>query len=560
MNVRKWEDILSLTAFGWLLLLLNMQADNLFFRWDLTEEKRYTISEATIRMLKQLDEPVYVEVFLEGDLNAEFKRLQKAIRETLDEFRLYSGGMVEFKFTDPNSAPTAATRNRLYQQLAAKGLPPTTLVDNIEGQRTQKVIFPGAVLTYQDREKAALLLKGNKAASPQEQLNQSVEGVEYELAQTIALLARKDRPTIGFTQGHGELTSTEMSDLMSALNERYIVDFPDLSQPFSPETFQALVVAQPKKPFTELEKFRLDQYVMQGGRVAFLIDPIQMNLDSLPIGGTYAFSFDLNIEDLIFRYGVRVNHALVQDQQASLIEVVVGNLGNQSNVRPLPWPYYIYFNTFGPHPAVRNLDAVLGKFVTPLDTVKAEGIRKTPLMLTSRYSRVRGMPSLISLDELKEAPRTELFNQSNIPVAWLLEGRFRSLFANRFPPAEARDGSEHLREGQQPGKVVVIGDADFIRSETDRRTGRLLPIDFDRFRQQSLSNKEFFLHLMATLTEEDGLITARNRQITLRPLDTIRLKEERLFWQVLNVTLPVVLSVVAGLGFLFIRRRRFAKP
>ncbi|MEH0153975.1 gliding motility-associated ABC transporter substrate-binding protein GldG [Limibacter armeniacum] len=555
MRQRKWEDILTFSAIVLAAILLNIYAGKFFFRWDLTEEKRYSIAPATEQMLSTLQDVVYIEVYLEGDLNAEFKRLQESVRETLEEFQVRSGGMVEFKFVDPNEAVNPQGRQRFYQQLAAKGIPQTNLFDvTPEGEKIQKVIFPGALVTFRGKEKGILLLKGNKAMSPQEQINQSLEGVEYELASAVQQLSEDEKKRIAFIQGHQELTPQETIDLGTTLNESYLLDYTTLDNP-QLDAYDALILAQPKTRFSDTDKFYLDQYIMKGGNAMMLMDRIQMNTDSIPMGGTYGFAYDLNIEDLIFRYGIRLNTDLLQDQQVGLLEVVTGNFGNQPNVRPLPWPYYIYLNNFSEHPVVRNMDVVYGKFISSLDTVKADGVKKTPLIFTSQYSRVRNMPGMVTLDEMQDVKNREQFNQPNIPVAYLLEGQFKSLYANRYVPKGARP--QEVVKQSKPAKLIVVGDGDIIRNELDRQTGRVIPIDFDKYRQETLSNKEFILNALSYLTDEDGLINARNKRVTLRPLDQFKLREEKLFWQVLNIAGPVVLVLLFGVLRYYWRKRKY---
>ncbi len=552
--MKKWEDLLSFSAIVLALVLLNLNADRFFFRLDLTEEKRYSVSEATQQLLAGLTDNIYIEVYLEGDLNAEFKRLQKSIRENLDEFRLRSGGLIDYAFIDPNEAPNPQARQQFYQQLVSKGLPYTTLVDMVEGEQKQKIIFPGAILTYGNEQKPVLLLKGNKAASPQEQLNQSIEGIEYELATAIQQLTLKQKKKIAIVQGHQELNPAELQDLTASLNEFYKVDFIELgNQPL--ETYRAVVVAQPKTPFSDLDKFDLDQYVMKGGSLLFVMDKVQMNLDSIPKGGAYAFGYDLNIEDLIFRYGVRLNNDLLQDQQAGLVEIYVGQRGDQPNIRKLPWPYFIYLNTYSKHPMVRNLDAIYAKFANSLDTVAAPGITKTPLVFTSKYSRRKGVPGIVSFDEIKEVRDQSKFNEPYLPVAYLLEGSFRSYFAARFAPAGT--GPQTVIKEGKPAKVMVVADGDIIRNEFNRQTGKPEPIDYDKHRQESLSNKEFMLNALAYLTDANGLITSRTKEVRLRLLDELRIREEKLQWQLLNIVVPVLLIVFFGLVRFYWRKRKY---
>ena len=556
---KKWEAILSFTAVLWGLLLINIYAGEWFFRLDLTEEKRYTISKGTRAMLEDLDDVVYVEVYLEGDLNAGFKRLQKSIRETLEEFRYYAGSRLEYKFVDPYDVPNRRAVARRQKELADRGLTPTYLNEQADGERIQKVIFPGAIISYRGREQAVQLLKGNKGASPQEQLNQSAEGVEYELGSAIRQLSTKEKPKVAILGGHESLRPVDLQDFRGRLEKRYWVDRIRMGEkPLA--DYDAIIMAQPKKRFSEEEVFELDQYVVNGGKALLMIDKVQMNLDSIAIGGTYAFGYDLGIEDWLFRMGIRVNNNLVQDIQAGMIEVQAGNFGNQRQVKPMPWPYYVYLNKFSDHPVVRNMDVVYGKFLSTLDTVVAEGVEKTPLIYTSNRTRIKEVPTIVDLNEMQQDMRSKefqtLFTAGHTPIAYLLEGTFTSLYANiGAPPSNLN--APVTKKGES--KVVVVGDADIIRNEIDPRTQKPEPIDFDKYRSQNMSNMDFVFNSLSYMLDEDGIINARKKRVTLRPLDAIRVKEERTYWQLLNIVMPVVVVAIFGFAYVYWRKKKYSR-
>ncbi|ANQ48281.1 gliding motility-associated ABC transporter substrate-binding protein GldG [Flammeovirga sp. MY04] len=555
--MRKWEDLLTFSSIALLLILLNIHSDKLFFRWDLTEEKRFSINPATERLLSNLEGKVAIDVYLDGPLNAEFEHLKMAIQETLEEFKVQANGQLDFRFIDPNDFADVRQKQQFQKSLIEKGIPQTTLYDvGANGEQTQRLIYPGALITYKNKQKGVLLLKGNKAKSAQEQINQSIEGVEFELASVIKGLSNTQEKRIAIVQGHDELKPQELQELTGSLQEKYQINWlTDLSQL---NNYDAAIIAQPKKTFRNRDKYFIDQYLINGGNAMFLLDKVQMNKDSIPLGGTYAFGYDLGIEDLIFRLGVRTNVDLIQDQQAGLIEVVAGNFGDKANIKKLPWPYYTYLNTFSEHPIVRNMDVVYGKFVSSLDTVKSVGIKKTPLLFTSNYSRIRPMPNLISLDEIKEASNKELFTKPHIPVAYLLEGTFKSLYANRFPPRGIPKESL-IKNSVHPTKVIVIADGDIVKNEFNPITGGVESIEFDRHRGQTLSNLEFVMNALEYLTDQDGLIMARNKKVTLRPLDSFKVREEKAFWQWLNVGVPVVVTALLGILFVYLRRRRYER-
>ena len=556
-NPKKLEDILQLIAVVLLLVLLNIHATKFFFRLDLTEEKRYTIADASKKILNSLDDQVYVEVYLDGELNAGFKRLQKAIKETLEEFQIYGGDNVQYKFVNPDAATSEQERTAFYKQLVNKGLQPTNLYETVNGQRKEKLIFPAALITYKNRETPVLLLKGSSAVTPQEQLNQSVENVEFELVSAIKKLSAKQKPSIAIIEGHDELRPQDIGDLTATLDEFYVTERINL-QHSNLQGYDAVLIAQPKKRYTELDKYKIDQFIMRGGKALFFLDAIQMNLDSIGIGGAYAFGYDLNLNDMLFKYGVRINQDLIQDTEMGKIVINVGSFGNRPNLQGLPFPYYVLINSFKKMPITKNLNSVQTKFVSSIDTVKAEGkVTKTPLMRSNQYSFVRPMPNIVSLDEVRNDD-VRRYNKRFVPVAYLLEGQFASVFKNRFAPDSA-DNKTVLQQSSKPTQILVCSDGDLPRNEIDRRTNKPLPLGYEPLSQQTYSNKDFILNTLAYMLDHDGLITARAKEVTLRPLDKIKIREDKLYWQILNIALPLLVVALFG-GFRFWwRKKQYAK-
>src|SRR5688572_23499520 len=304
---RKAQELTRFFILAGIIVLINLLASQFFFRWDLTEDKRYSLSPASKKLLTNLEDVVYVEVYLEGEFPAGFKRLQSTIKEKLDEFRIYGGNNVQYKFIDPSANPDKKSRNEFYLQLAKKGLQPTNL-NAMEGdKRVEKIIFPGAIVSYRNKELPVMLLKGNQAASPEQRLNQSVEGVEYEIASAIRKLTVSKKKKIAFLEGHGELNVLEVSDLMNSLNEYYDVDRVDLTQRNTLDGYDAVVLAKPTKRFGEPDKFKLDQFLVKGGNVLVAMDPMQITLDSIGEKGTFSFPYETNLDDLFFRFGFRLN-------------------------------------------------------------------------------------------------------------------------------------------------------------------------------------------------------------------------------------------------------------
>ena len=553
----------DLTRFGVLvgaLLLLNFLGGLYFFRLDLTEEKRYTMSGATRELLEKLPQPVTVTVYLDGDFPPAFRRLQQAVRETLNEMRVYGGANLHFVFLDPSAAGTEQARNEAYQALFKKGLTPTNLGANENGQRTEKIIFPWAVVAAGGKEEKVLLLRGNQAAPADVRLNQSIEGLEYELASAIRRLSPGQRRRIGVVEGHGELTNLEAGDLIGSLSQYYDVFRVNLAQskPEALGTLSALVVAKPSQPYTEAEKFKLDQFVTHGGNALFFVDAMRVNLDSASRGGMLAFPQSVNLDDLLFKYGLRINPDLLLDLNSGVIPLVTGMNGDKPKVEPMPWQFYPLINKFSPHPITRNLDAVYTKFVSSIDTVKAAGIRKTPLLFTSRYTRVLPSPVPVNLNDARLPPDPKLYNTQFKPVGYLLEGQFRSLYANRAAPGTTTFQPATVA-GARPAKVLVISDGDFVRNEVDPKTGRPMRLGFDRLAPTEFANRELVLKAVDYMLDQSGLISVRGKQITLRPLDKLRVIAERRRWQLLNLAAPLVLLGLFGAVRAWWRKRRYAR-
>lgn len=554
---RKTGDLLQLANGVALVVLINLIAAGNFFRIDLTDEKRYTIKPATRDLLASLDDDVYVEVFLEGELNAEFRRFQKSIHETLEEFRVYSHDKVKYTFVDPTVAMSSKAQNEFIRDLAEKGITATNVVERADGGTSAKLIFPGALVSYGGFETGVMLLKGNDAQSPEEEINQSIEGVEFEMANAIYKLFNTDRKRVGLLTGHGELDSIDIAAFNSALQEQYDVRRVNLSRRSDLDAYDAVVVIKPVLGFSEADKYKLDQFVMRGGKLMFLLDRSDASMDSASSTNALAIPLDLNLDDLLFRYGVRINYDLVQDRSSSLYPIVTGETNGKPRMQLLEWPFFPLINHYPDHPVTRNLDASITRFVSTIDTVKAEGVRKIPLMMTSQYSRVVAVPANISVNELLTKVSPQDFNAGSHTVGYLLEGQFTSLFRNRFAPEGA--GSKPFAETSASTGIVVIADGDIARNEVNARTGQAQPLGFDPFSNYTFANRDLLMNILAYLTDEDGLITVRSKEIKIRPLDRARVSSEKTKWQVINLGLPLVIVVLFGMARAWHRKRKFAK-
>jgi gliding-associated putative ABC transporter substrate-binding component GldG len=549
----KWEDVLELVTVLLFLVLLNILGQKYFSRLDLSEEKRYSISEASQNILRNLDEQVYIEVYLTGDLNTSFKRLERSIREKLEDFSLYGGQNIQYRFVNPDDILDTKKRNEFYQDLTKKGLSPTNLYETVQGKKVQKTIVPGVVISYKNKEQGVLLLKGNKATSPSEQLNQSIENVEYELISAIQRISIRQKPLLAFIEGYGQVPPQKTFDFFNSLSEQYIIDRVNLKKKSSLLDYDAIILAQPKERLQEAERYKIDQFIMHGGKALFFIDKVQMELDSIAINGAYAFGYDLNIDDMLFRYGVRINLDLVQDQQAGSLLINVGRLGDKPNLQKIPFPYYPVLNTFSSHPIVKNLDAVYTRFVSTIDTVKAVGVRKTPLIFTSKYTRVKKCPTLIELNELRQELDPKLYTKQNLPVAYLLEGNFKSIY--HFPVRDVNE--DEFLEKSKETKIIVCADGDFLHNELNRRDGSPLPLGYDQLNGRTFMNKELIINALTYLLDENGIIKARSNEVKMRPLDKFRIQEERMEWQAFNLLVPLGLIIAFGLIKFWFRKKKW---
>lgn len=555
MRGQRLHSLLTLIAGVLLIFLLMQLAERFRFRIDMTEENRFSISDATKSTLRSVDEAVFVEVFLAGDLPPEFQRFQKSIRETLDEFGIY--GDVQFKFTDPGQAKNEEARKRFFQDLMQRGIEPTNLNYRRDGQSSQLLIFPGAIVSIGAKEVPVNLLSGNRTGGKDQAINESIEGLEYEFISAIRQLT-ENRKRVGVVTGHGEPDSTQLAGLMGRISEKYIpfnIRLANRTEALA--GYEVIILPKPTTAFTEQEKYLLDQYVMRGGNLLIFYDALKVNMDSASDEGTIAMPYQTNLDDLLFRYGVRINKDYVLDLSSGTFPVVTGNIGEQPQIQLLPWPFFPVITYYGDHPAVKGMDATLLRFASTIDTVKAPGIRKTPLLQTTERTKVLSPPVKVSFNDLQSDLLPEFFQDGTQNVGYLLEGKFRSLFQNRFLPAGADKAT--FKETGEEARVIVISDGDVIRNEFDLETGNPVDIGVDPYSRVNYANGELVTRLLDYLTDEDGLIMVRAKEIQIRPLDKVKVTEEKIKWQVINVGLPVLLIVLMGVAKLYVRKRKFTK-
>lgn len=568
--------ILGNTRTGWSLLLIGLVGINvlaflLHFRADLTAEKRYSLSTPTKQLLRNLDSTVQIDVLLEGaDLPAVVRKFRNAVGEFLFEAKQYGGNRLQFRFINPyaDNNDTAATR-RLEDSLqyfyglhAVLFNAPEKVGDELE----VKKLIHGAVVRYGDRAVGVDFLKGARSfgteAAQLAALYNNVEAsLEYNFASAIQKLTTQKRPVVAYALGHGEGWGYNVDDAVRTLIANYDFDTLNLKQaPYIPKQVEALVVLKPTVPFTDADKRKIDQYVMNGGKVLWMVDNMYAEFDSLyKSGGFVAYDRGLNLEDLLFNYGVRINQSLLQDMQADQLPQVSGE-GEGQQRRLVTWPFFPILNG-ADHPISKNLDGVRSMFPTTIDTVAATGIRKTFLLHSSNNARVLPAPARIDFELLQIAPDEKLFTQRNVPVAVLLEGDFRSLYTGRVPKAVADSfaaaGMPVKYKVGAANKMIVVADGDIAINQYSQFTGPL-PMGRNLFTQYTFANKDFFLNSLEYLVNPSDILQTRAKEYTLRLLDPRRVKQEKNTWQLVNVALPIGLVILFGFGYQQWRRRKYA--
>jgi ABC-2 type transport system permease protein len=534
------------------------------FRLDLTEDHRYTLSVPAHELLAKLKNDVFIQVYLDGEMEIVFRRLRRSVKEMLDEFHIASGKKVDYEFINPSAGKDVKTRNNQYQTLTNKGLNPVNIrANDKEGGTSQKIIFPGMIVNYNGIEVPVNFLSNNTSLSPEQNLLHSVEGLEYQMIQTISTLCSDTIYKIAFLEGHGEISEIEVADLTLSLAKFFTVDRGAAGGRLGVlDRYSAMVIAGPETGFNEKDKLVIDQYIMNGGKVLWLYEEVKVSEDSLISGETIALYHPLNLEDQLFKYGVRINPSVVQDLDCMLLPMKVQTGATQQQIVPMPWIYYPLLYPSGNNTITRNLNKVLGKFVNYIDTVGLNpDIKKKILLTTSSLSRTVKPPLLISLKEVDSPPERSQFDRSFLPVAVLLEGKFQSAYRNRMINDLVEDKSFRIREESRPTKMIVVADADIIRNGVRREGSEFIPLPLgqDMLTQGTFGNKDFLINCLNYLVDDNGIMELRSRELKLRLLDKSVIRQKRVMIQIFNTILPVILVIISGIIFSFFRRKKYAK-
>ena len=544
------------------LILLAVISSFAFTRFDFTAEKRFTISATSRNIISDLKAPVRVTVYLKGEnFPGGMKRLQRAAGDMLSDLQAYSHGKLQFEFVDPLKGLNSDEQQQAIQNLTDKGIQPSNLSIKTDDGVIQKLIIPAALVTSGDKAIAVNLLQTRIGLSDDEVLNNSVQNLEYAFSSVVKKVTGAGKPKIGFTTGHHELTDVQLNDAFKALSDGFDVGRLDLSViPFdSLVNIKLLVITKPDTKFSELEKFKIDQYIMRGGRVLWAIDQVNAELDSLRGHGGEEMSFpkQLNLDDQLFVYGVRINYDLIADLNCAEIPVSTGNVGGQAQIQMLHWLYYPIFMPLSKNPIVKNLDGIRGEFASTIDTLAIKNVKKTILLASSPYNKKLTAPHILSLQALEQEPNPKDFQSSPKTVAVLLEGKFTSDFRNRPPPDSLLDKVTILPESK-PTKMVIISDGDVFKNQV-AADGSPFPLGYDHYSRQSFGNKNLLLNLADYLTDDSGLIALRTKEIQVRLLNRPLIRTEKLYWQLFNNVLPIALLLIFAIFQHYVRRRRYAR-
>lgn len=534
--------------------LLNLLAYLFVIRVDMTDDKHYSLSEASIELLRKTEASINITLFLQGDLNAGFERLQRATKETIEEMSVHSD--IQFSIEDLQSSYSKEEAERM-------GMRPIVIHEREQdGKTAQTTIYPYALIQYKGKKAVVALLKNTRGLSGEENLNASIEQMEFAFMEALSLLLQTETPRIAIIEGHGEPDETHTYDLMTALSRYFQVDRGQISGIDSIvdahilDDYRAILILAPQTPFSDQERFIIDQYLMRGGSILWAINGIRLSEEVLQQEGfTPIIPLDLGLSEMFFRYGIRINPALVQDIQCLPIPVNVSSDPEQPNLQPMPWTYAPLLLTSQGSPITRNMGQVMSTFVSPIEAVGGEdGIEKRVLLATSTASCLTATPGKVDLNDMN--PNIEQFKYQYIPIAVSLEGVFPSAYAHRMMP-DGIASDEKIRKQSTPTRQIVIASGSIVINETQK--GQILPMGYDRYSGMQFSNRDMIVNCLLWLTDSEGLINLREKDITLRLLNDKRAHDERLTVQLISTISPIAILALVGGVVMIIRKRKYQK-
>lgn len=552
----KW---LKISVFVIILVLVNTAAQYFYTRIDFTKEQRYTLSDKSRTILKNAKSPISVTVFLDGDLPAAFKRLRNSTKDLLTDYKAYSETDIKIIFVDPIAGLSAAEQDTAINNLYEAGIEATTLNIKNDNGFAQKTIFPMAMIAADGKRFPVKLLQNlDVTGNYEENINNSIQNLEYLFTSGIQKVLSGAHPRIGFTEGNGELSDLLLHDAIKSLSESYEVGRVNLDKidKSGLDKLKVLFVAKPQKEFTEAQKYKINYFVMNGGRVVWSVDQVGAELDSLQGGEQLAFNRSLNLDDMLFMYGARINYNLVADANCAEIPLVMG--GAQGQIQMAPWVYYPLLMPDSASSLVKNIDNVKSEFVSTVDTIGVKGIKKQVILHSSGFNKVFNTPKMLSLQMVAEQPDPREYASVPHAVGVLLEGSFPSVFLNRGLPAGI-DQAYTLAANSKPTKMIVIGDGDIFKNQVSGRDGSAFPLGFDRYTQRNFGNKGLLLNIADYMSNDENLITLRNKEVKIRLLDKAKLRAEKMQWQLINILAPLLLLISFAIFQHYYRKHKYAR-
>lgn len=539
-----------------ILVIINSVSTSFFNRFDFTKDNRYTLSEAALDITNKAEAPLIVDVFLQGEFPSEFKRLQTETRSILEEFNAENPN-IYFNFINPleGNADAEAIATQFYQM----GMTPARVTVKENGKNEQRIIFPWAMANYNDETVKIPLLKNNLGATTEERVNASVQQLEYVFADAFSKLLTPRKQKIAIMRGNGELPDLNIADFIKTIKPYYRVAPFTLDSVANNPTgtleklneYDLVIEAKPTQAFTEQEKYVLDQYLMQGGKMLWLTEQVAFETDSLfnPSQTSFALPRTLNLDDYFFKYGIRINTELVNDLYSAPLILASGQ-GEDTQFNPYPWFYFPLPTATKAHPIVNNIEAVRFEYANPIDTLK-NSINKTVLLTSSPTTKLDAVPRQLSLKALGQQPNLELYKDSEQPLAVLLEGSFTSVYENRLKPFSYKNN----KNNSEATAMLVISDGDIIKNKTNGN--QPLELGFERYTGAAYGNKEFLLNSVNYLLDDTGLIDIRSKEISIAFLNPDKIADEKLKWQLINILLPLVLLAIFGVVFRSLRKRKY---
>lgn len=561
MTTNKKNNLKTLGYIIAILVVVNIIGSYFFKRFDLTQDKRYTLSETSLNIIKDVNEPLIVDVFLKGQFPGEFKKLQTETQQILEEFKAYNKN-ITFQFVNP--IENEDERDTILQSFNERGLTPLNVTVDDKGRQTQEIVFPWAIATYHGRSVKVPLLKNLMGASTAEKVVTSVQHLEYAFANAFNTITRAKAKKIAVIKGNGELHDIFIADFIKQVRENYYIGTFTLDsvakQPNESlaylKKYDLAVIAKPTEKFSDEEKQVLDQFIINGGKTIWLVDQVNMEMDSLynDMGATLAFPNDLNLNDMFFKYGVRINPTLIKDLMAAPISLATGDKGSATQYTQFPWFYSPLIYPASKNPIVSNVDAIKFEFANGMDTLK-NGIKKTVLLQSSPYSKNIGVPVEVNLSMVNERPeQSEFVNTGNIPVGVLLEGNFHSVFENRVLPFQDKT----FQPIGKNNKMVIVSDGDIIKNQLDKNY-QPLELGYDKWTNKLYGNKEFMMNSVNYLLDDNGLINIRNKEVSLPLLDREKVFETYTTSQFITIGLPLLILLIFGLLFTYLRKKEYSK-